>query len=968
MPTPTVFRDLLRDHRIDEENLIESADGSEPQLKAVHVIGKNPDVDIGSEDMIDAGGDYPFPTEAQLHDIVSDSADDDGTSNAATETVTVTDPSLLLAKHAIGSIEVEDWTIAQGRYSTGFLHLLDWTKTKLKKATGTVTYGSVTYARKAHAEIVYNSPAPVAKASGTITYGSPVARAKATGTITFGTPGNGDTVSVDGHNFRKVAATPGANEFVVIADLTTLIQALSNVNATDDGSTITVVAAAYGLAGNAIVMSIDPENIGDLTLSGTHLTGGHDGDTVTVNGAELLCGDDFSSIGDLTSTIDGDSDLTATDDGLVITVVAAADGAAGNAIDMSVGVDNEGTLSVSDSHLEGGHDGDTVTVNGNTFTCVTGTPGGGEFSNITELTALVEGLASIHATQNAGVIYAVYDAYGTSGNAGTLSVDPANDGDMAVSGTNFIDGTAGDTITVDGDTYTAVTDTPSAGQFHTSEQLKVLIHAGTNVNATRIGSVITIEAAVGGVGGNLLAMSTDSSGLVLSGATLTDGHDNLVLVINGNTYTEGAEFTAVTSNALTATAIANALASDTDIDAGAVGSDVNIRSVVKDDSGDSIEMTSSDILALTVNGLALDSDDTFLTGGNVPLTITIGSTELVEGEDFFALTSEEVTGANLAITITNAGEDVSAVASNGTVNITADADDTTGNSIDLLTSNTDAATVSDSTLLGGVDIDILSIGDVDFTPGTDYEVDEGNAEVTAGNLRDAINDSEAVIVTALRNNSDVELTAKVAGTAANTTPVTNTGLGLSPDNGELEGGDDPSGANAFSVKITGLDADYNEIEETVILDGTTSVSTVKEYLRVNSLEVDSSANGTTNDGVITAEGHGDSTVSATILAGAGKAYTGVFTIPAGFSGFMVSRAAQLLATLTAITSVQVLTRTFPSGAWIVADVFPGNTLPISVAPPMQIEQKTDMRLRMTSASNNVSAIAQVNMLVVANKA
>lgn len=93
----------------------------------------------------------------------------------------------------------------------------------------------------------------------------------ATGTVTYGSPSNADTITVSGQVFTKVASGPAANEFSTIAELTALIQALTNVNATDNGSVITITAATAGAAGNAITLS---KTGSALTLSGATLSGG----------------------------------------------------------------------------------------------------------------------------------------------------------------------------------------------------------------------------------------------------------------------------------------------------------------------------------------------------------------------------------------------------------------------------------------------------------------------------------------------------------------------------------------------------------------------------------------------------------------------------------------------------------------------------------------------------------------------
>lgn len=92
----------------------------------------------------------------------------------------------------------------------------------------------------------------------------------ATGTVTYGAPANGNTLTVGGTVFTKAAA-PSPTEFSTIAELTTLINALANVNAVDDGSVITITAATAGPAGNAITLS---KTGAALTLSGATLAGG----------------------------------------------------------------------------------------------------------------------------------------------------------------------------------------------------------------------------------------------------------------------------------------------------------------------------------------------------------------------------------------------------------------------------------------------------------------------------------------------------------------------------------------------------------------------------------------------------------------------------------------------------------------------------------------------------------------------
>lgn len=98
---------------------------------------------------------------------------------------------------------------------------------------------------------------------------------KAKAYITYGAPANTDTVTVQGTVFTKVASGPTGNQFTTIAELTTLVNALADMSATNDGTTVTIVADAYGTAANAYTIS----RAGTGTMAVTGWAGGVNGDT-----------------------------------------------------------------------------------------------------------------------------------------------------------------------------------------------------------------------------------------------------------------------------------------------------------------------------------------------------------------------------------------------------------------------------------------------------------------------------------------------------------------------------------------------------------------------------------------------------------------------------------------------------------------------------------------------------------------
>jgi hypothetical protein len=87
------------------------------------------------------------------------------------------------------------------------------------------------------------------------------------------------------------------------------------------------------------------------------------------------------------------------------------------------------------------------------------------------------------------------------------------------------------------------------------------------------------------------------------------------------------------------------------------------------------------------------------------------------------------------------------------------------------------------------------------------------------------------------------------------------------------------------VIISGLDASYNSISETITLNGTTGVTTTNQYLRINGVVMFHPASGqTANVGNISVTNGG--TTYGYILAGVGKSQGGYYTVPNGYTLFL----------------------------------------------------------------------------------
>jgi len=99
--------------------------------------------------------------------------------------------------------------------------------------------------------------------------------------------------------------------------------------------------------------------------------------------------------------------------------------------------------------------------------------------------------------------------------------------------------------------------------------------------------------------------------------------------------------------------------------------------------------------------------------------------------------------------------------------------------------------------------------------------------------------------------------------------------------------DAPSGTGIDSIFIRGLDGDYEPINETITLNGVTSVETTNSYLFIYRMEArNNTATGTTNDGTITATASTAATVQGHMPAGDSTTNGSHFLVPNGYSGLV----------------------------------------------------------------------------------
>jgi hypothetical protein len=177
--------------------------------------------------------------------------------------------------------------------------------------------------------------------------------------------------------------------------------------------------------------------------------------------------------------------------------------------------------------------------------------------------------------------------------------------------------------------------------------------------------------------------------------------------------------------------------------------------------------------------------------------------------------------------------------------------------------------------------------------------------------------------------------------------------------------DTSAGTGARTVQLYGLDADYNEINELVTLNGQTVVNTTQSFLRINRIIVRSAGSGGSNAGVIYA-GTGTVTtgVPANVYAsvngviGANQSLMSLWTVPAGYTAYMLQYEVSNGTTSNTPAVCKLILAVRPYGEVFqskdVKSLTTGMHIEETFALPIKIEEKSDIEVRAISSSASVT--------------
>lgn len=188
--------------------------------------------------------------------------------------------------------------------------------------------------------------------------------------------------------------------------------------------------------------------------------------------------------------------------------------------------------------------------------------------------------------------------------------------------------------------------------------------------------------------------------------------------------------------------------------------------------------------------------------------------------------------------------------------------------------------------------------------------------------------------------------------------------------------DTAAGTGARAIAIYGLDANYNQISESVLLNGQTAVNTGNSYLRITYTEIFSVGSGAAQAGTIyVGVGTVTAGVPATIYWQSDVGYNNWgfagYTVPAGYTAYITSYTitSQGPAATTTV-SASMMEREYASGVFEVQSTIrmqAGGSFDRHFDYPYVIEEKNDIELRAwASVGASVNVTGEIQFVLIKN--
>lgn len=169
--------------------------------------------------------------------------------------------------------------------------------------------------------------------------------------------------------------------------------------------------------------------------------------------------------------------------------------------------------------------------------------------------------------------------------------------------------------------------------------------------------------------------------------------------------------------------------------------------------------------------------------------------------------------------------------------------------------------------------------------------------------------------------------------------------------------DSAAGTGARTIRVLGLDTNYNEIQEDAILSGTTPVALSNQYIRINTVFTLTSGSGGINAGDITVRQVTGSVIMSVAPALYGQSRSSLYTVPAGFTLQVISILGSInRATAAGVQYATIATafRTQAGNVRLPLEFGVSSTLPYrhDATPGIIVAEKNDFFIRCQDVSTN----------------
>jgi len=184
--------------------------------------------------------------------------------------------------------------------------------------------------------------------------------------------------------------------------------------------------------------------------------------------------------------------------------------------------------------------------------------------------------------------------------------------------------------------------------------------------------------------------------------------------------------------------------------------------------------------------------------------------------------------------------------------------------------------------------------------------------------------------------------------------------------------DTAAGTGARTVTVYGLDGSYNQINETVSLNGQTAVTTTATFLRVLHLMVNTAGSGGAAAGNIYAGVGAVTTGKPATVYGVytadGGATACIYTVPAGYTGYVFDfLCSSGVTSANAYSNIGLYNRPF-GGVFdntIQGRCANGGAFTIPLNYPISFSEKTDIEVR-ASATSSSNLTANFSIVIIKN--